>query len=99
MAFSIAVFAAGMTLMAPRPARATDELLVSGILKSIHHTSKTITMDVKSEGCRGIRRFRVDDPSDLDGYQGKRLAFYINSSTCKGNTIYKVVRTEWEKKK
>ncbi len=99
MALLVAVLAAGTPLMIPHPAYAVDELLVSGILKSIDHTSKTIIMDVKSESCRGTRRFRVDNPSDMEGYQGRSLAFYINSSTCRGDKIYKVVRTKWEKKK
>ena len=72
------------------PAHGADELYITGTVKYIDHRSGLVTVDVKSENCPGIRQFRVDDVSELEGLTGKKISFFINSSTCKGDAVYKM---------
>lgn len=69
---------------------AVDELELTGELISVDVFSKIAVVDVKTEGCQEIKRFKVADISELDGLIEKQISFYIDSSTCKGNTLYKM---------
>jgi hypothetical protein len=69
---------------------ALDELFLTGVVRSVDSKSGIVIVDVKSEGCHGVRSFRVDNVSDLDGLEGKKISFFINSSTCKGDEVYKM---------
>ncbi len=74
---------------------AGDELYLTGILKSVSvqadKISGTIVVDVKSQSCPGLRTFSLDDAVRLKGLEGKKFSFGINSSSCKGNTVYKII--------
>jgi len=75
------------------PAAGVDELFLSGVVKDIDYKSGLITVDVKSEGCRGLMKFRVDDISKFrSDLVGKDISFSIDSSTCKGDRIFKIKR-------
>jgi hypothetical protein len=67
---------------------AVDELALTGELKSVDAFSGIAIVDVKTEGCQEIERFKVADISELDGLEGKTISFYIDSSTCKGSRVY-----------
>jgi hypothetical protein len=67
---------------------ALDELFLTGVVKSINSHTGIAIVDVKSEVCRGFRSFRADDISELEGLEGERISFFINSLTCKGDKIY-----------
>jgi len=73
------------------PVYAGDELYLTGILKSVNVNAGTIVVDVKSQSCPGLRTFSVGNVSGLQGLKGKKFSFRINSSSCKGNTVYKTI--------
>lgn len=76
-------------------AHAVDELFLTGVVKSIDYVSGVITIDVKSESCLGIRSFQVDHTGKLDkDLIGKQISFPIDSSTCVGGRIPKMIQRE-----
>lgn len=89
----LVIFFSGAVLSS-RPAGAVEGLLIRGVVKRIDYSTGTIVVDVKSLSCRGVRKFRVDDPADMDGYQGKVMAFFIDSSACLPGKVYRIVRFE-----
>ncbi len=83
------------------PVLAVDELYLTGTLNSVDVRSGTVTVNVKSQHCRGLRRFRAENVSDLEGEAGREITFFINSQSCRGGTIYTmrgVTRTMREKR-
>jgi hypothetical protein len=74
----------------PVHAYAGDELFLTGIVKEIDHTTRTVLVDVKSSSCHGLRKFTVDDASQLDDFVNEKIDFSIDSSTCKSGEVYKM---------
>jgi hypothetical protein len=73
-------------------APATDELFLAGIVKGIDQQTGIITVDVKSESCRGVRHFKLIDASTLkDTQPGKKISFRIDSAACKSDIVYKMI--------
>jgi len=72
------------------PAEAVDELNLTGVLHNIESKSHIVTVQVQSRSCSGMRRFRIDDPSILEGHEGKKISFSIDSSVCRAGEIYKI---------
>ena len=72
------------------PAEAVDELNLTGVLQNIDARSHTAFVQVKSKNCSGLRRFSIDDLSNLEGLEGKKIIFSINSSVCRAGEIYKI---------
>ena len=73
-------------------AYAVDGLILGGVLKSIDYEGKTVTVDVKSAACPGLKRFAVDDISKITSSQiGKKFVFLIDNSSCRGNRTYKIM--------
>jgi len=75
------------------PASAGDELYLTGILQSVDVKSGTIVVNVISQSCPGLKRFSVDDATGLQGLKGVKVSFSINSSSCTGSAIYKIIST------
>jgi hypothetical protein len=71
-------------------ANAKDELFLAGVVRTVVANSGTVVVDVKTEGCSGIRSFRADDISKLAASEGKTISFFIDSSTCKSGIIHKM---------
>jgi hypothetical protein len=72
----------------------TDNLLLTGFIKSFDANRGVIMVNVTSEGCEGLREFRIpeDAKEDLDASLiGKRIQFYINSNTCERGKIYDII--------
>ena len=86
----LVVFLSTLLVTSP-PVSAGDELYLTGILKSVDVKSGTIVVDVLSQSCPGLRRFSVDGAAGLQGSEGVKFSFSINSSSCKGNVIYTVI--------
>jgi hypothetical protein len=70
---------------------AVDELYLSGILRTVNTNSGIVVVDVKSQSCPGVRRFNFDKSEDLEGMEGKKISFSINSSVCSSGEIYKII--------
>lgn len=81
------------------PLYASDELYLTGIVKSIDHNTNIVVVDVKSASCRGLREFILDGPAALlDPLVGNKIDFTIDSSTCESGTKYKMFlggRKKW----
>lgn len=70
---------------------ALDNLLLTGVVRSIDTVTGTIWIDVTSEGCTGLRGFKVHEEARMDldtSLIGKRLNFLIDSSTCERGRVY-----------
>lgn len=78
---------------------ASDELFLTGVVRSVNSKSGMVIMDVKSEVCHGVRSFMVDDISILDGLTGKKISFFIDSSICKADKLYKMHKITLSKSK
>jgi hypothetical protein len=70
--------------------KAKDELFLAGVVRTVIANSGTVVVDVKTEGCSGIRSFRTDNISTLVASEGKAISFFIESSTCKSGVVYKM---------
>lgn len=75
-------------------AYSVDELHLTGLIKSYDKEKGLIRVDVLSEGCRGLREFRVPESVRLDlepSLIGQRIEFQINSSRCENDRVYNMI--------
>lgn len=73
---------------------AKDYLFLTGVVRSVDSGSGILRINVTSEGCTGMREFRVPDngAGDLDGSLiGKRMDFYIDSAICERGRVYNIL--------
>ncbi len=76
----------------PSLSASVDELFLTGIVKGIDQQTGIITVDVKSESCRGVRHFKLIDASSLkDSLPGKKISFRIDSAACRSDSVYKMI--------
>jgi hypothetical protein len=83
-----------LTFLCVRTGLARDNLFLTGIVKSYDSSAGIVRINVTSEGCKGLREFRVpeDAKGDIDAsFIGQRLEFYIDSSICERGTVYNMV--------
>ena len=78
------------SVLSIHPGYASDELYLTGVVKSVDHASATVVVEVLSSSCRGTREFTVDELSALDDFLGKKIDFSIDSSTCESGKVYKM---------
>jgi hypothetical protein len=69
---------------------AVDELYLTGILRTVDANSGIVVVDVMSQSCPGLRRFKLDKITDLEGLEGKKISFSIDSSVCRRDEVYKI---------
>lgn len=72
-------------------ANAKENLLQTGIVKSVDMATRTVIIDVKSESCFGVRIFTSDDPDEFEHLVNKKINFIIDSPVCKHDIVYKVM--------
>ncbi len=90
--FLLITFFLMFTVLTVDQAVGKDELFLTGIVKGIDQQTGIITVDVKSESCRGVRHFKLIDASSLkDTQPGKKISFRIDSSVCKSDIVYKMI--------
>ena len=70
---------------------AEDDLYLTGIVKNVDSSRKTIFIDVASSSCQGMKKFIVDDVNAFEELVNVRISFFIDSSVCKGDEVYKVL--------
>jgi hypothetical protein len=70
---------------------AKDELYLTGVVRTVYANSGLVLVDVKSKSCPGVRRFKFDNTLDMEGLEGKKISFSIDSSVCKAGVIYKII--------
>ncbi|MEW6570480.1 MAG: hypothetical protein AB1390_04820, partial [Nitrospirota bacterium] len=64
-----------MLIILIQSVHATDDLFLTGIVRSIDSHSGIVTVDVKSEGCSGVRSFRFEDVSAFAYRIDKKISF------------------------
>ncbi|OPY81022.1 MAG: hypothetical protein A4E64_00078 [Syntrophorhabdus sp. PtaU1.Bin058] len=72
----------------------TDDLLLTGFIKSYDANKGIIRIDVKSEGCTGLREFGIPEyaKDDLDpSLINQRIQFQIKSPTCERGRLYEMI--------
>lgn len=72
---------------------ALDNLSLTGFLRSIDKNNGTISVQITSGSCKGLRTFKVPDNAkdDLDDWMGKPLRFVIDSSQCEQGKVYNII--------
>lgn len=81
-------------LMPFQRAFCVDELFLAGIIKSYDKEQGILWVDVKSEGCSGLRKFMVSEDARADlepSLIGQRIEFQIDSNICKKGKVYKMI--------
>jgi hypothetical protein len=86
----------GFFLLLHTAASATaDDLYLCGVVTKLDVQKSLITVDVKSESCRGLHSFKlpaVNDGTFID--VDKKICFHIESSTCKSSEIYSITKID-----
>jgi hypothetical protein len=70
---------------------AKDDLYLTGFLKSVDIKTGKVMVDVKSQSCPGLRRFNFDKSVELEGLEGRKISFSIDSSVCRRDEIHNIV--------
>jgi hypothetical protein len=70
--------------------QAVDELYLTGIVRNVYLKSGLAVVDVKSQSCPGVRQFTFDSTVNMEGIEGKKISFSIDSSVCKIGGVYKI---------
>lgn len=73
---------------------AKDNLFLTGTVRSVDSGSGIMRVNVTSEGCTGIREFKVpeDGPADIDASLiGKRVQFYIDGAICERGKVHNIL--------
>jgi hypothetical protein len=74
---------------------AVDELNLTGIVRTVYAHSGLVTVDVKSQSCPGLRSFKFGDSIDLEGLEGKKISFSIDSSVCRRDEVYRIIAVSY----
>jgi hypothetical protein len=74
--------------------QASDNLSLIGFVRYVDNTNGIIRVYVTSQGCKGLRDFKVPnyEKGDLDSSLiGRKLRFNINSATCEPRKAYSIL--------
>jgi hypothetical protein len=78
-------------VLTERNVYAVDELVLVGVLESVNVHSGMVTVNVKSQSCAGLKRFKVENAEDVEGFAGKRIVFSIDSSVCRDTAVHRII--------
>lgn len=73
---------------------AKDNLFLTGTVRSVDSGSGIMRVNVTSEGCTGIREFKVPEngAADIDATLiGKRVQFYIDGAICERGKVHNIL--------
>ncbi len=79
-----------LVVLSTAVAAVEDELLQTGVVKSLNSMTKTVVIDVRSSSCRGTRTFTVAEPEAFEVLINKTIDFVINSNVCKPGEVYAI---------
>lgn len=95
MKYVFAVLAAVLAVLGARNmAFAEDELYLCGIVKDVDVGKGIITVDIKSESCRGERQFKVPQSLLMGFIPKKEKCFSIDSNTCAKVKTYNIISSD-----
>jgi hypothetical protein len=85
------IWIVAFSVLSIHSSEAVDELFLTGIVRTVDANSRIVVVDVKSQSCPGLRRFKLDKITDLEGLEGQKVSFSIDSSVCRRDEIYKIM--------
>lgn len=89
----LVILAAALALGIGNKVMAEDELYLCGIVKDVDSRSGTVTVDVKSSGCRGIRTFKLSSSINIASFKvDEKRCFFIDSNICEANKTYGIMK-------
>lgn len=96
MKYVFAVLAAVLAVLGARNmAFAEDELYLCGVVKEVDVQNNTISVDVTSKFCRGLKTFKVSNKLDITSFrEDESKCFFVEENSCKPNTIYHILKVE-----
>lgn len=72
---------------------AVDELYLCGVVQETNPQTAQVTVDVSSDGCRGMRTFKLPATKDRASFnKAGRKCFFINSNSCKAGYTYTITK-------
>jgi len=75
------------------PVLAIDELYLCGIVKAIDKGNASVSVDVKSESCRGLRKFKLLEAKEVPSLNvNERRCFVIDRNQCEDGAIYTIIK-------
>ena len=76
---------------------AMDELYLCGVTKEINTKTAMVIIDVTSQSCRGLRKFRLPVAKGGAAFNvDERQCFFIDSNRCKAGYIQTITKTVTE---
>lgn len=91
--YALVVLVAALVVGAGNLAVAVDELYLCGIVKDVNSRSGTVTVDVRSSGCRGIRTFNLSSSINIASFKvDEKRCFFIDSNVCEANKTYSIMK-------
>ena len=76
---------------------AVDELYLCGTITEISIKDALVTVDVASDSCPGVRRFKLPTTKDQTSFTvANRKCFFIDSNRCKPGYIHTITKTATE---
>jgi hypothetical protein len=85
----------GLALIHSSPVLAGDELSLCGIVKNIDPKTNTLSINIKTESCPGMIKFKLADARLLDSFKmEKNICFQIDDSRCRTGYIYNIIRVD-----
>ncbi|MEZ0329755.1 MAG: hypothetical protein ABWK15_09435 [Dissulfuribacterales bacterium] len=91
--YFFAVSAVVLALGTVSTTMAEDELYLCGIVTHVDSQNNTVTVDVKSAGCQGERRFNLSSSVKITAFKlDEKKCFFIDSNVCKANQTYSIIK-------
>ncbi|MFT5697353.1 MAG: hypothetical protein ACI8ZB_000201 [Desulforhopalus sp.] len=85
----------GFSIFAHVAAYAEDELRLCGVVKKVDLGKKSVLVDVKSVGAKGLHTFKLLDNIGTSSFRiGTRKCFYIDSNQFKEGYVYTIINNE-----
>lgn len=73
---------------------ATDELYLCGVVQEVNLQAAQVTVDVKSDNCRGMRTFKLPAAKGRAALNvNDRTCFIIDSNRCKTGYVHTITKT------
>lgn len=76
------------------PVHPADELFLTGVVKRVDSARGLVIVEIRSGSCPGTMTLKVRDIEEMSGSEGKKISFFINTSTCSTtelNEMYDIV--------
>lgn len=91
----IAYALVGLAVFFHTPVFAEDELYLCGIVKDVNTPKAVVTVDVKSQGCRGLHAFNLSNAKLMEYFTvEENQCFFIDSTQCQTGHSYNITKLD-----